>query len=99
MTQEFTGSLDASGGRYAIVVSRFNRAVTRSLLDGAIAGLLEYGAKGEAIDVFHVPGAFEITAAADACARTGSYKAILCLGAIVRGAIQFHLRRDSLLAK
>ena len=83
--QEFSGVLDASKGRYAIVVSRFNRAVTRSLLDGANEALLEYGASADRVDVFHVPGAFEITAAADACARIGSYQAILCLGAIVRG--------------
>ena len=83
--REFSGVLDASRGRYAIVVSRFNRAVTRSLLDGANEALLEYGASAERVDVFHVPGAFEITAAADACARSGSYQAILCLGAIVRG--------------
>jgi 6,7-dimethyl-8-ribityllumazine synthase len=85
VTQEFTGELEAGAGRYAIVVSRFNRAVTRSLLDGAVAGLVEHGADREMIEVFHVPGAFEITAAADACARKGSYQAILCLGAIVRG--------------
>lgn len=85
MTQEFTGQLEAGTGRYAVVVSRFNRAVTRALLDGAIEGLLEHGAERESIEVFHVPGAFEITAAADACARKGNYRAILCLGAIVRG--------------
>ncbi len=85
MSEEFTGTLDASAGRYAIVVSRFNRAVTRSLLDGANAALIEFGASTDRIEVFHVPGAFEITAAADACGRRGSYQAILCLGAIIRG--------------
>ncbi|MFP6663813.1 MAG: 6,7-dimethyl-8-ribityllumazine synthase [Deltaproteobacteria bacterium] len=85
MSQEFIGSVDASGGRFAIVVARFNRAVTGALLDGATEALIEKGADPESIDVFHVPGAFEITVAAEACARRGHYDAILCLGAVVRG--------------
>lgn len=85
MSTEFTGAVDARGARFAIVVARFNRAVTGSLLEGACAALREKGASDDAIDIFHVPGAFEITVAAEACARRGHYAAIICLGAVVRG--------------
>lgn len=85
MTNEFDGTLDASSGRYAIVVARFNRAVTGSLLQGATKALVEHGAAENAIDVFRVPGAFEIATVAEACAKRGLYRAIVCLGAVVRG--------------
>lgn len=85
MSPEFKSTVDATGGRFAIVVARFNRAVTGALLDGAVEALVEKGAAADAIDVFHVPGAFEITAAAEGCARCGLYDVIICLGAVVRG--------------
>lgn len=85
MSNEFAGKIDATGGRFAVVVARFNRSVTGSLLDGACDALRSHGAESNAIDVFHVPGAFEITVAAEACARRGVYDAIICLGAVVRG--------------
>ena len=79
------GRPDGAGRRVAIVVSRFNRAVTESLLDGAIEGLTSHGTKSATIDVVNVPGAFEITLAAEHCAASGRYAAIVCLGAVVRG--------------
>ena len=79
------GRPDGTGRRVAIVVSRFNRAVTESLLDGAIEGLTSHGTEPAAIDVVNVPGAFEIALAAEHCAASGRYAAIVCLGAVVRG--------------
>lgn len=79
------GRVDGAGRRIAIVVSRFNRAVTESLLDGAVEGLTAHGTDPAAIDVVHVPGAFEITVAAEHCAASGRYAAVVCLGAVVRG--------------
>lgn len=79
------GTLDGHGRRFAIVVSRFNRAVTGSLLDGALQALGEYGVAESDVDVLHVPGAFEITLAASEAAATGRYAAVICLGAVVRG--------------
>ncbi|MBM4268761.1 MAG: 6,7-dimethyl-8-ribityllumazine synthase [Deltaproteobacteria bacterium] len=83
--RDLQGSIDGRGRRVAIVVSRFNRSVTGGLLDGALQALRENGVADDAIDVLHVPGAFEITLAAAEAARTGRYAAVVCLGAVVRG--------------
>ena len=83
--REIVGQPSGAGLRVAIVVSRFNRSVTESLLDGALEGLREHGVADDAIDVLRVPGAFEITVAAEQCAATGRYAAVVCLGAVVRG--------------
>jgi 6,7-dimethyl-8-ribityllumazine synthase len=83
--REIVGKPSADGLKVAIVVSRFNRAVTEALLDGALACLAEHGVGDDAIDVLRVPGAFEITVAAEHCAATGRYGALICLGAVVRG--------------
>jgi 6,7-dimethyl-8-ribityllumazine synthase len=83
--RELVGLPDGAGLRIAIVVSRFNRSVTHALLDGALEGLRAHGVDDHAIDVVHVPGAFEITLAAELCAASGRYGAIVCLGAVVRG--------------
>ena len=83
--REYEGTIDGTGRRFAIVVSRFNRAVTGGLLDGALEGLRTHGVAEDAIDVLHEPGAFEITIAANEAARTGRYAAVVCLGAVVRG--------------
>lgn len=83
--REFEGEARGAGMRVAVVVSRFNRAVTGALLDGAIEGLESRGVAAGSVDVVHVPGAFEITLAAEQCAASGRYAAIVCLGAVVRG--------------
>lgn len=83
--REIVGRPDGAGLRVAVVVARFNRAVTESLLDGALEGLREHGVADDAVDVLRVPGAFEITLAAEQCAASGRYGAIVCLGAVVRG--------------
>ena len=84
------GSLDATRLRFGIIISRFNSAVTERLLRGALRALKECGAAADAIEVVHVPGAFEIPLFAAALARTGRFHAVVCLGAIVRGETQHH---------
>jgi len=79
------GKLDASGRRFAIVVSRFNSFITERLLLSACDGLLRTGAHKKDIDVVRVPGAFEIPTASRTLASTGKYDAIICLGCLLRG--------------
>lgn len=79
------GKLDASGRRFAIVVSRFNSFITERLLLSACDGLIRTGAAQKDIDVVHVPGAFEIPSAARTLALTGRYDAIICIGCLLRG--------------
>jgi 6,7-dimethyl-8-ribityllumazine synthase len=74
-----------AGRRIAIVVARFHGAVTSSLLEGALAGLDARGVDPDAIDVAWVPGAFEVPLVAKRFATSGSYDAVICLGAVVRG--------------
>lgn len=76
----------AAGFRFAIVVSRFNERVTESLCDGARAALAEAGATDADVEVFRVPGAFELPQAARGAADTGRFDAIVCLGCVIRGA-------------
>jgi 6,7-dimethyl-8-ribityllumazine synthase len=75
----------AAGLRFGIVRSRFNEAVTKRLLEGALDALRKGGARDEAIDVVLVPGAFEIPLVASRLARSRRYDAIICLGAVIRG--------------
>lgn len=79
------GQLDASGKRFAIVVSRFNAFITERLLQSAWDGLLRSGARKRDIDIVRVPGAFEIPSVARTLAETGNYDAIICLGCLLRG--------------
>lgn len=79
------GRLNASGFRFAIVVSRFNAFITERLLVSACDGLLRSGAKRDGIDVVRVPGSFEIPSAARTLAETRKYDAIICLGCLLRG--------------
>ena len=87
MPTTYEGALvSPDGARYAIVASRFNEAITRRLLDGALDSLARHGAAEDAVDVAWCPGAFEIPVVARTLARTGRYGAVLCLGAVIRGA-------------
>jgi 6,7-dimethyl-8-ribityllumazine synthase len=76
---------DASGLRFAVVVSRFNETVTGRLRDAAVGALREAGALDSNVTVVDVPGAFEIPQAARALADTGRFDAVICLGCIIRG--------------
>jgi 6,7-dimethyl-8-ribityllumazine synthase len=80
------GKLLAEGKNFALVVSRFNDFVTEKLLSGAFDALTRSGAKAENIDIVKVPGAFEIPLAAKKLAQKGRYHAVICLGAVIRGA-------------
>jgi 6,7-dimethyl-8-ribityllumazine synthase len=71
--------------RFGVVVARWNEAITRKLLDGAITTFAAHGVADEAIDVAWVPGSFEIPLAAQRMAASGDYAAVLCLGAVIRG--------------
>jgi 6,7-dimethyl-8-ribityllumazine synthase len=80
------GGLDASDVRIGIVVSRFNDLITRQLLEGARDCLRRHGGNDERLVVVWVPGAFEIPLAAQRLARSGAVDAVVCLGAVIRGA-------------
>jgi 6,7-dimethyl-8-ribityllumazine synthase len=71
--------------RIAIVVSRFNAAITDSLLEGAREAVRDFGVTCGDDDIFEVPGAFELPILAMAAARSGRYDGVACLGAVVRG--------------
>jgi len=75
----------AAGCRFAVLVSRFNEAVTTSLRAGALAALQEAGAATADVEVFDLPGAFELPQAARCVAETGRFDAIICLGCVIRG--------------
>ena len=80
-----SGSLLATGKRFAIVVSRFNAFITERLLQGACDALLRSGAVEKNITIVRVPGAFEIPSAARTLAKTRKHDAIVCLGCLLRG--------------
>jgi len=87
MPRTLEGRLVAPPGRrFAIVVSRFNELVTRQLLDGALAAFRRHGVRDEDVDVVWVPGSFEIPVVARRLAGGATYGAIICLGAVIRGA-------------
>jgi 6,7-dimethyl-8-ribityllumazine synthase len=75
----------AGDARFALIVSRFNAAITSRLAAGARAALLEAGASAEHITTFDVPGAFELPQAARGAGETGRFEAIVCLGCVIRG--------------
>ena len=75
----------AAGFRFAIVVSRFNPRVTDSLRKAARALLAEAGAANDDVEVFDVPGAYELPQAARCAAETGRFDAVVCLGCVIRG--------------
>jgi 6,7-dimethyl-8-ribityllumazine synthase len=76
---------DATAFRFAVIVSRFNEEITGSLRDAAVRALGEAGAAPAGIQVFDVPGAYELPQAARAAAETGTFDAIVCLGCVIRG--------------
>lgn len=80
------GKLDASGLSIGILVSRFNSFISERLLEGALDALLRHGIADEKIVVARVPGAFEIPLAAKKMAESGKFDAVICLGAVIRGA-------------
>ena len=85
MPNVIEGKLDAKGIKFGVVVSRFNDFVSQRLLDGALDALERCGADEKDIQVFRVPGSFEIPAVTKKLAKSGKYDALICLGAVIRG--------------
>ncbi len=85
MAKIIQGTLDASGSRFAIVISRFNSFISDRLLSGALDALERHGASPEEISIVWVPGSFEIPPIARKLALSKKYDAVICLGALLRG--------------
>lgn len=79
------GLLTATGFRFAIVVARWNDFLTSKLTEGAIDALERLGAEEDAVEIFKVPGAFEIPLAAQKVAGSGRFDAVICIGVVIRG--------------
>lgn len=86
MSKVIEGKLIAENLKFGIVVSRFNEFFTKKLLEGAKDALIRHGAKGEDIEIAWVPGGFEIPLVAKLMAESKKYDAVICLGAVIRGA-------------
>lgn len=80
------GNISAKGKKFAIVVARFNEVISKSLLSGAIDCLVRHDGDEENITVVYVPGSFEIPTVAKRLAASKKYDAVICLGAVIRGA-------------
>ena len=80
------GKLLGSGKKFAIIGSRFNEFITSKLIAGATDGLVRHDVKPEDITTVWVPGAFEIPLVAQKAAKSGKFDAIICVGAVIRGA-------------
>ena len=85
MSPEFSGAPRGQGRRCAVLVSRFNETITQRLLDGALDALVRHGVAFDDVDVFWVPGAWELPAAARRVAASERYDALVALGAVIRG--------------
>lgn len=80
------GKLTAAERSFGIVASRFNDYIVKSLVDGALEAIERHGGDLESVDVAWVPGSYEIPVAAKQMAVSGRYDAVICLGAVIRGA-------------
>ncbi len=80
------GNLIGSSKKFAIVASRFNEFIVNKLISGAQDGLVRHGVNDDDITLAWVPGAFEIPLIAQKLAKSGKYDAVICLGAVIRGA-------------
>ncbi len=86
MPHEISGTLSASGLRFAIVASRFNGLIVEPLVAGAIDAIVRCGGEASAITVVRCPGAWELPQVVRRIAAAGGYDAIIALGAVIRGA-------------
>lgn len=86
MYKKLEGMLNAEGKRLGVVVSRFNEIITGKLLEGAIDCWRRHGGKEDDVTVVFVPGAWEIPPTAAKLAKSGKVDAVVCLGAVIRGA-------------
>jgi 6,7-dimethyl-8-ribityllumazine synthase len=86
MVKYFEGKLQGDGKKIGIIVSRFNSFIAERLLEGALDTLVRSGVNDDDIEVARVPGAYEIPLVAAKMASSGRYHAVICLGAVIRGA-------------
>ena len=86
MGKTFEGVLQGKGFKFAVVVARFNEFITGKLLEGAQDAMKRHGVNEADIDIAWAPGSFEIPLVAKKMAETNKYDAIICLGAVIRGA-------------
>ncbi|KAB3528796.1 6,7-dimethyl-8-ribityllumazine synthase [Alkaliphilus serpentinus] len=82
----YEGNLTAEGLKFAIVIGRFNEFIGSKLLAGALDAIKRHGGYQDNIEITWVPGAFEIPLVAKKMAKTQRYDAVICLGAVIRGA-------------
>ncbi len=83
---EYLATLNAKHLKIAIIVGKFNQFICKSLLDGAVECFVQHQGESENIDVFWVPGAYEMPLATKKAAESGKYHAVICLGVVIRGA-------------
>ncbi|NOQ98105.1 MAG: 6,7-dimethyl-8-ribityllumazine synthase [Calditrichae bacterium] len=86
MPQQVHGVLSAENRKFAIVISRFNEFISSKLLDGALDCLNRHKATDKNIQIFWVPGSFEIPLVAHRLAKSKKFDAVICLGAVIRGS-------------
>ena len=86
MANVIEGKLDASGLKVGLAVSRFNSFISERLLEGAIDALKRHGADEKDLDIVRVPGAFELPMVTKKMVESKKYDAVICLGAVIRGA-------------
>ena len=82
----YEGKVIGSGIKVGLVASRFNEFIVSKLVSGAIDGLVRHGVDDDDISLMWVPGAFEIPVMAKKMAESGKFDAVICLGAVIRGA-------------
>ncbi len=80
------GKLDGKGKKFALIVSRFNEFITNKLMTGALDCLNRHNTNLDDVDIIWAPGAFEIPLVAQKAAKNEKYDAVICLGAVIRGA-------------
>jgi 6,7-dimethyl-8-ribityllumazine synthase len=86
MAQVIEGSLNASGQRFAIAISRWNEFITKRLLEGALDCIRMHGGDESEVTIVYCPGAFELPLVVRRLAMSGAYDAVIALGAVIRGA-------------
>ena len=86
MPNFYEGNLIGSELKIGVTVSRFNSFITTKLLDGAVDALKRHGTDLNDVDIFWTPGSFEIPATAKRLAESNRYDAVICIGAVIRGA-------------
>jgi len=83
--------------RFAVLAARFNEPISKKLVDGALAAFTAHGIGADAVEVHWVPGSFELPLAARALADTGRYRALVCVGVVIRGGTPHfeHVSREA----